>query len=248
MESINKILAFDIWSDFAYFKKFYTTSSPLTYSIPTPTSIYGIIGAIIGKFPNEDNDNTNYYLKNKYLKYINSETSKVGVSIINPILKTRFATNWLDTKDKKFDGTEGRTQVKIEYIKNPKYRIYVNINDENLFNILIKRVKNNESYYTVSLGSAYLVADFEFIELFDNIEFLTKFHGELNSCILNDNIEQISFDENKKYMRETLPVSMNYHRDSEYKEIVFESNSNNIKGKFKNCYKLGNNQIISFIN
>jgi len=47
MES-RKLLVFDISGEYGHFRKFNTTSSPLTYSIPTHTALAGILGAIIG--------------------------------------------------------------------------------------------------------------------------------------------------------------------------------------------------------
>ena len=42
-----KCLVFDIKGDYGHFKKYYTTSSPLTFSIPR-TTVSGMIGALIG--------------------------------------------------------------------------------------------------------------------------------------------------------------------------------------------------------
>ncbi|MFB3896899.1 MAG: CRISPR-associated protein Cas5, partial [bacterium] len=33
-----KILVFDIWGDLGHFRKFYTTTSPLSFSFPPPSS------------------------------------------------------------------------------------------------------------------------------------------------------------------------------------------------------------------
>ena len=43
-----KTLVFDIWADIGHFRKYYTTSSPLTFSFPSPPTIAGMLGAIIG--------------------------------------------------------------------------------------------------------------------------------------------------------------------------------------------------------
>ena len=43
-----KVLVFDIYGDLAHFRKFYTTSSPLTFPFPPPSTIKGMLGAIIG--------------------------------------------------------------------------------------------------------------------------------------------------------------------------------------------------------
>ena len=43
-----KYLVFDISASYGHFKKPYTTTSPLTYSIPTRTAVTGIIAAMLG--------------------------------------------------------------------------------------------------------------------------------------------------------------------------------------------------------
>lgn len=70
---MKKLLCFDIWADYAHFKKYYTTTSPLTFSIPPKTSIYGIIGAILGMG------------KNEYLYYFQPGMCQIGIQIMKPI-------------------------------------------------------------------------------------------------------------------------------------------------------------------
>lgn len=43
-----KIIIFELWGKFAHFRKFYTNSSSLSYSVPPRTTIEGIIAAILG--------------------------------------------------------------------------------------------------------------------------------------------------------------------------------------------------------
>ena len=42
-----ELLIFDIRGEYGHFRKYNTTTSPLTYSIPTRTAIAGILGAIL---------------------------------------------------------------------------------------------------------------------------------------------------------------------------------------------------------
>lgn len=42
-------LVFDITSEYAMFRKFYTTTSSISYPFPPPTAIGGLIAAIIGE-------------------------------------------------------------------------------------------------------------------------------------------------------------------------------------------------------
>ncbi len=84
---MDKILKFKIWGDYAHFKKFYTTTSPLTFEFPPPPTIIGIISAIIGLD------------KNEYLEHFqNPDEFKIALSIQNPIKKVRWTQNLIDTK------------------------------------------------------------------------------------------------------------------------------------------------------
>lgn len=52
---MDKMLVFDVWGDYAHFRRFYTTTSPLSFPIPPRTALCGLIGAIIG-LEKEGND------------------------------------------------------------------------------------------------------------------------------------------------------------------------------------------------
>ena len=229
-----KILIFDIWGDFGHFKKFYTTSSPLTFSVPPPTAIYGILGAILG------------LSKDDYLNHINGRTTKVAVQILNPIKKTRMTLNLIDTKNSgSFHLIKTRTQIKTEFLKNPAYSLFISINNKNLFNELIAKVKNKENHYTVSLGLANLLANFSYIGLEEAQPIDISY--KVDTAILSENIKEIEVKEGKKYFKEKLPIDMNTNREPlAYKDVVMELNGNGLKGKFKNCYKAGDS-IISFL-
>ena len=231
-----KTLIFDIWGEFGHFKKFYTTSSPLTFSVPPPTAIYGILGAILG------------LSKDDYLNHINGRTTKVAIQILKPIKKTRMILNYIDTKTAinfHFIKKNGRTQIKTEFLKNPAYRLFINMNDEKLFNEFIKKVKNRENHYTVSLGLANLLANFSYVGLEEAQPIDTS--NKVDTAILSENIEEIEVKEGKKYFKEKLPIDMNPDREPlAYKDVVMELNGNSLEGKFKNCYKVRNN-IVSFL-
>ena len=42
------ILVFDIFGDYAHFRKYFTNMSPTTFVVPPRTVLTGIIGALIG--------------------------------------------------------------------------------------------------------------------------------------------------------------------------------------------------------
>jgi len=68
-------LVFDISASYGHFKKPYTTTSPLTYSIPTRTAVSGIIAAVLG-FGKED-----------YQEHFTKPQAKIAIGIRNPVKK-----------------------------------------------------------------------------------------------------------------------------------------------------------------
>ncbi len=87
-----EVLIFDISSEYGHFRKYNTTTSPLTYSIPTRTAIAGILGAILGMereiaegiFPDGAIPVQEFFSK------MNSD---IAVQIINQVKKENVAVN-----------------------------------------------------------------------------------------------------------------------------------------------------------
>ncbi|BCD61376.1 CRISPR-associated protein Cas5h [Nitratiruptor sp. YY08-26] len=229
-----RVLVFDIWGEFGHFKKFYTTSSPLTFSVPPPTAIYGMLGAILG------------FAKSEYLKHINHETTKVAITLQNPIKKTRITQNFIDTKNShSFHLIKTRTQIKMELLKDPSYRLYINLKDNILFDRLIKKIKNKETHYTLSLGLANLLANFCYVGVYEANPL--EIANEVMSAILAENIKDLDVEGGKSYFKEKLPIDMTPNREVlSYKDVVFEMKGRNLKGAFQNCYMVGDT-IISFL-
>ncbi|BAI81693.1 CRISPR-associated protein Cas5 (plasmid) [Deferribacter desulfuricans SSM1] len=230
-----KVLVFDIWGDYAHYRKFYTTSSPLTFSCPTPTAVYGMLGAILG---------TKGY---KHLEIFNYSTTKLGIQILKPITKVRMSTNYVLAKEiNDLWYLKDRTPIQVEYLKNPSFRLFIHINNNEIFTNLINKIQNKLLYYTVSLGTANLIANYKYIGVF-KAEHINH-TDTIKTIIPLENIENIKAVSGKKYFKETLPVDMSTDRQVKlYKEILMELNGAALEGEFKECYKLDNGDIISFI-
>jgi len=156
-----KVVAFNLWGDFGHFRRFFTTSSPLTYSFPPPTVVRGIVGAILGL------DKERYLLETADLA--------VGVRLLAPVRRVRWGQNLIFTKGRsgRFDPTlsprrkgniQGmvRTQVKVEYLRDARFRLYIG-GEGALFDDLEDLLREHRTYYTVSLGLSELLADFKYV-------------------------------------------------------------------------------------
>ena len=74
-KQVDQVLVFDIWGEYAHFRKYYTTTSPLSYSLPTRTALTGLIGAITG------------FKKDEYLKHFTKDQAFIAVRLLKPIKK-----------------------------------------------------------------------------------------------------------------------------------------------------------------
>ena len=237
---MSKIIIFDIWGDYAHFKKPYTTTSPLTYSIPSRTALTGIIGAIMGIRKDKNNEDLNYSKCN------------LSIRIMNPIKKTIINQNLINTKtDEKMSRMKskgGRTQIRIENLKDVKYRIYVEIFSEKEHNDLLSRLKNHSPVFTPSLGISENLANFSFIE---EVEYKKemgdiKLHSVLN--IEKIQPQNVIFEEGKEYFVDTYSLEMQEDREVlKYGEILIERKGQEIAVRNIEYIALSNGENIMWV-
>ncbi len=247
---INKILVLNIWGNYAHFRRGYTTTSPTTFSFPSRTSLSGLVSAILG-LPNEKTDP-----ENSYYQFFRKENSAFALKILNPIKKRRININLIDTKDHvnplyfKLGIFKGRTLIPFEFIKDPKYRVYVWLKEEKLYKDLKEMLENHKSTYTPCLGISECIANFEFKGEFVGETAPDKKPVnesiEIDSIIKQDKNIKIKV-ESKKYGTARMPLFMNKNREvEEYATFVYETEGNPItieKGVF---YKVGSENVIFF--
>lgn len=236
-----KTLIFDIWGDFAHFKRFYTTSSPLTFSFPPPPTVKGILGAIVGCD------------KNDYLKVFSSDKCAIAIQILKPIKKIRLGLNHINTKGNFWRPTkkgkhEARTQIPSEFVKDPSYRIYVSLKDEELFNTLEKNIRLHRTFFTVSLGLSELLADFSYVETMEFRE-CGEEEVEVSSIVPIPLItEGLKFQEGQRYFKERIPLDMDSNRIVlKYEDVLYESQGKKIYAKIKNFWRGEDGTCITFL-
>lgn len=213
-----KILVFDIWADFAHFRKYYTTSSPLTFSFPPPPTIAGMLGAITGSN------------KECYLRDFSLENMRLGIRLLNPVRKVRLGINLINTKDNYWQPVhkgnhEPRTQIRTEFLHNPAFRIYIHHRDGALFNKLTDSVKRHYTYFTLSMGLSELIADFRWVGLYEG-ELKNPDSDELASVIPEKYLvsENLVLEAERRYFKERIPIFMTSERVVEsYDNVILET-------------------------
>ncbi|MCM8785856.1 MAG: type I-B CRISPR-associated protein Cas5b [Candidatus Omnitrophica bacterium] len=236
-----KVLIFDIFGDYGHFRKFYTTSSPLTFCFPPPPTIYGILGAILG------------IDKNEYLEKLNG--TRIAVQIVKPVKKVRIGLNLINTKDNCWTLVsnkyhEPRTQILTEFIKEPYYRIFVSHTDDTILSVLAENIKNHKTVYTISLGLSELISDFCFVSYCNVQEKKSSEYIELSTVVPFSLIQPngIEVEAGKKYIKEKIPAEMKPGRIvSRYEDVLFDTYGQSLKVNLKNYWELENGTKITFI-
>lgn len=237
-----KVLVFDFWGDYGHFRKFYTTSSPLTFSFPPPSTIEGILGAIYGAG------------KEEYLKVFSLDKCKIALKIVNPVKKVRMGLNHINTKGNYWipygnQYHEPRTQIRTEFLKDPYFRVYFSHTDEKIFERLVQLVKEHKSFYTVSLGLSGLLADCRYIDVYNAETVSNNKVVEITTPIVMSILvpDGLEIENDKKYFKEKMPIVMNPDRVIEkYDDVVFESEGKTIKAKVSTYCRLENGENIVF--
>jgi len=230
-------LVFDINASFGHFKVPYTTTSPLTFPIPPKTSVAGMVSCIIGLD------------KTDYLNYFNQDDFKIAIEILKPIKMIIINENFINVKNVKYfarmpKGKSCRTQINIEFLKDPSYRIYLYHKNDKVFKELQNNLREHKSIYTFCMGLSECIGNFIYIGKFisqmvvGNNSFI-----ELSSVLPLSQIDKstIAFNtnENKKYIKIHLPTHINNNRELvSSDEIIIERDGKSMDVKLNMFWKI----------
>ncbi|SFI00702.1 CRISPR-associated protein, Cas5h family [Tindallia magadiensis] len=140
-----QVIAFDIKSSTAHFRRPDTTTTHLTYPFMTPTAAKGLVGAILGE---ED--------------FTTSDI--IGIQLLKPVRSIAQQMSMLGKIGKATCDTFNRPTT-IELLVNPAYRLYYAGNEytEKLYH----QLKEGKSVYPTYLGSAFALTKPENLQLLE---------------------------------------------------------------------------------
>jgi len=173
---MKKVIKFQIKSDFAFFKDNLGLRGNFSYPMIHKPALLGILGAIMGYKGFLD------YKKDTKIEYLDKlEEVKVGI-------KTYSLNNEsveIITNDSTLLGITSDRQKTIQnkdiVLSNQKYDIYLSIEENNLYEEILKRLKNRDFHYQPYLGRTSFLAtinNVEEIEIVDNKTSETLFNSE----------------------------------------------------------------------
>ena len=249
-----EILIFDISSEYGHFRKFNTTTSPLTYSIPTRTAVVGIIGAILG-LEREISEGKYKEGTEPIQEKFSKKNADIAIQILNPVKKVNIGFNLLNTKESFFN-IKNRTQIEFELLKDAKFRIYFAMSNKEVFNELSDKVKKHKYHFSPYLGLSQftLVADFVDIVKAEISENYSDEYIKINSVVnLSKTYGEnpIQFDNSAKYASNIMPIEMDKNRIiQEFSDVLIERDGDDgkyINAMVKEYCKLGKYGNVLFL-
>lgn len=237
-----KALVFDIWGNYAYFRKGFTATSTLSYPFPSRTTIAGLVSGILG------------LERDSYYDLFNKENSEVSLRILNPIKKFRMNLNYINTKEgfilSDINENRGkRTQTPVEFLKDVKYRIYLSLSNNDIMDDLFELLNSHKAVYTPCLGISECIANFKIVGD-DFLPIEKKSIGE-NETVFIDSVvpseSKIIIESKKKYGLIKSPGFFNHERIvNSYNEYYYEENGKSIKLSNVDYVKIGKDNVIFF--
>lgn len=232
---------FEVWGDYACFRRFYTTRSPLSYPFPPRPTLAGLVGAIAG-IP-----------KGEVSRSLSAGRARLAVALTAPVKTLRLGINWVETKDPaifSIGAVGDRTQINAEFLKDPRFRVYVQVRDDTLQTQLSALLREHRSVFTPCLGISELLADFAWVGelpaspaepgLRDIISVLP-----LSKVRWPEAGQGIEFEVGKSYNRQRVPRLQDEERAvTEWQDVVVESSGQTIRAETDDCWRVGDDYVV----
>lgn len=154
------LLVFDVVGPMAHFRKFYSNTSSLTYSLPPRSTVAGLLAGMLGRE------------RNGYHDLFALEKARVGVSLRSPVRRVVQTVGYLATDSDDWHGARLRTQVPVEFLlpcppnRTIRYRIYFSHADRAVVAELYRLLASRRFCYPPCLGLACCPAWVEAPRLF----------------------------------------------------------------------------------
>ncbi|MCF6464459.1 type I-B CRISPR-associated protein Cas5 [Clostridium sp. Cult2] len=180
------MIAFDIYGKFAHFRKFYTNSSSLTYSVPPRTTIEGMIAALLG------------YERDSYYELLGADKLNIAVKKIGATRKIMQSLNYMkaDSPGKLNSPTE-HTQIPFEILtgdRNLRYRIFLYHIDDAIQDEIKKRTKNNRPVFPLYFGCAPFSCYIEYIDEYEWEWAISSEYKNITTVIDTSRISKINIE------------------------------------------------------
>ncbi|NLK52914.1 MAG: CRISPR-associated protein Cas5 [Syntrophomonadaceae bacterium] len=252
-----KIISFYLKGKMAHFRRYYSNSSALTYSIPPRTTIAGIIAGLLG------------WERDTYYDTFSLKNCRIAVAPVTPIKKCVHKLNLLKVESiNELNGSSGfHTQSATEFVfpfnlRNGwlSYQVWFYHQDLAIMSqleILLTRYTTayGSQGISMALGPAYNLGWIEYAGLAEGEEFTGDSGQELiRSAIPQKNIEKIGikdmFSNEYRLVREEIPMEFDKNRritSTGLSNMIFDLNGNVIPATVSRWVRLDKNTNITWM-
>ncbi|SES90603.1 type I-B CRISPR-associated protein Cas5b [Anaerobranca gottschalkii] len=152
----SEVVVFDIIGYMGHFRKYYTNSSSLSYSVPTRTNLIGLVAAVMG------------FERDSYYQQLQDDKLKIAVQKLTKTRKIIQTVNYMKiTTKKEFIEPSNHSQIPFEIVTGAgdflKYRVYLSHIDPTFLEQFIERLKNKRYFFPPYLGAAPFSCVLEYV-------------------------------------------------------------------------------------
>lgn len=252
-----KVLSFYLKAKMAHFRRFYSNSSSLTYSIPPRTTICGIIAGLMG------------YERDSYYEIFSRDNCGITVAPKSKIKKLVQTVNLLKVENRnELNGSSGfHTRTATEMImpydikkQNVSYQVWFSHNDNSIMDEMRKILCSCQPAYqsrgiSMALGTAYNLGWIEYVGEFEG----KKLNGgnisaQIMSAIPQKIVKNIEIknmiNTDYRLIREEIPLEFDSNRcitKGSLCNMIFDLNGNPIPVVIDKCIELSNGETISWM-
>ncbi len=219
-----EILSFDLVGKFAHFRKYYSNSTALSFTIPPRTTLIGILAGILGR------------AKDSYYEEFSGDKIRLTLSVKSSLKKSFHRLNFLKIISKNtenFRGINGRIQTPFEVVQpvdireqSIRFRIYVTCSDNGIstYNEVKNKLLSGEKIFNTSMGIAPFSAAIKNVRVYINenikeISIENEFVS-IDSVVLSETVHELRFEKSENYKynfveEDLLPADFKANYDRE---------------------------------
>lgn len=252
-----KVISFYLKGKMAHFRRFYSNSSSLTYSIPPRTTLAGIIAGLLG------------WERDSYYDLFSLQSCRLAVAAATPIKKSVQTLNLLKVESvNELNASSGfHTQTATEFIFPfnirsgcVTYQVWFHHENADIMEQLENLLDQKGPTYgsrgiALALGTAYNLGWIEYAGALKGEEYAAgKYYEVIHSAMPRENLANISLKDMVKneyrLVREELPLEFDQNRSitaHSLRNMIFDMNGNPIPAEVTRYIRLDNRQCITWM-
>lgn len=233
--SFKRLLSFELRGPVAQFRKYYSNISALSYEIPPRTAISGMLASIL-EMP-----------RDSYYEEFAPEKSKFTIQLLSPVRKYMAYMNYQNPKK----GSTIQTRVELLFPfpeeKQIRYKLFFSHKNKDVFNELLKRLKEGNTGFGIYLGQRQFRASILNVEEYKSFKWEKNYEGSIYTTTNSENIASLKNVSESKIVSCSMPVQMERaekgRRPKLYDQIVYDSSGKGLEGNFKEALQLPEGHI-----